>query len=87
MSQVRVLGIVLFVVGLWVFLAPFMGPVVHWYYVQPPSAMSAMHRAFGMNMYAAVVNQATVFYNFLPGVVLILIGLYQAFSGQTRVTP
>jgi len=42
----------------------------------------------GMSSNAVVVNRAIVFFNFLPGMVLILIGIYHIFSGQTsRFTP
>jgi hypothetical protein len=86
MSRVRVLGIVLFLIGLWVFLAPFIGPAMHMAYAQT-STGSMMHMGTGMMANAVLVNLAVVFFNFLPGVVLIMLGLYLAFNGQTRVTP
>ncbi len=83
MQRVRVLGIVLFVLGLWVFLAPFIGPVMHLYYTPPPTGMMNMARMAGMSARVVVVNQAMVFFNFIPGVALILIGIYHLFSGRT----
>ena len=89
MQRVRALGIVLFVLGLWVFLAPFIGPVMHLYF-SPPTMMGMQHMGGmgGMSSNAVVVNPAMVFFNFIPGMVLILIGVYHIFSGQTsRFTP
>lgn len=87
MMRVRVLGIVLFVLGLWVFLAPFIGPAIHLYLTPPPAmGMSMMHMGTGMTSNTVVVNRAMVFFNFLPGLVLILIGVYNIFRGQINVT-
>jgi len=87
MQRVRILGIVLFVLGLWVFLAPFIGPVMHLYFSPPTMSMGMQHMG-GMSSSVVVVNPAMVFFNFIPGMVLILIGIYHIFSGQTsRFTP
>lgn len=83
MSRIRVLGIVLFVVGLWVFLAPFAGPAMHLYLSPPPMSTGMMHMGGGMMTNAVVINKAMVFFNFLPGLVLILLGVYNVFSGRT----
>ncbi len=85
MQRVRVLGIVLFVLGLWVFLAPFIGPVMHLYFSPPTMSMGMQHMGGmgGMSSNAVVVNPAIVFFNLLPGMVLILIGIYHIFSGKT----
>lgn len=77
MQRVRILGVILLLVGLWVFLAPVVGPLIHLYYTPPPMQMG------GMNANAVIVNQAMVIFNFLPGVILILIGIYLLFSGKT----
>ena len=87
LQRARVLGIVLFLVGLWVFLAPFTGPAMHMAYAQTATSSGMMHMGAGMMANAVVVNQAIVFFNFVPGVILIMLGLYYSFNGQTRVTP
>lgn len=80
MRQVRILGVILLLVGLWVFLAPFVSPVIHLYYTPPP--MDMMQTA-GMNANAVIVNRAMLIFNFLPGVIVILVGIYHLFSGKT----
>ncbi len=82
MRRIRILGAVLFLIGLWVFLAPFIGPAMHLYLIPPSMSMGMSHMG-GMNANAVVVNQAMVFFNFLPGAVLILIGIYLVFIGKT----
>ncbi len=82
MSRVRVLGVILFIIGLWVFLAPFIGPAMHLYLIPPPVNMGMSHMS-GMNANAVVVNQAMVFFLFVPGAILMLIGIYLIFSGRT----
>jgi len=87
MVRVRALGIVLFLLGLWVFLAPFTGPAMHLYLTPPPAmSMGMMHMGTGMMNSTVVVNRAMVFYNFLPGLALILIGVYNIFRGQISVS-
>jgi hypothetical protein len=73
----RILGVIILLVGMWVFLAPVIGPLIHLYYTPPPMEMG------GMNASGATINQAMVIFNFLPGVVLILLGIYLLFSGRT----
>ncbi len=86
MRRVRVLGVVLFLLGLWVFLAPFIGPAIHLYLIPPSMHMGTMHMGGGMMMNAVVLNQAMVFFNFLPGVILILLGIYHIFKGPSSVS-
>lgn len=81
MQRVRILGIVLFLIGLWVFLAPFIGPVMHLYLVSP--AMSGGMHMGGMGANAVVVNPAMTAFDFVPGAILVLIGVYLIFSGKT----
>ena len=85
MQHARILGIVLFLIGLWVFLAPFIGPVMHLYLTPPPMQTGMMHMggASSMSANAVVVNPAMVLFLFLPGAILILIGIYYIFSGKT----
>mgnify|MGYP001270435049 CR=1 FL=1 len=85
MRRLRVLGIALFVIGLWVFLAPFIGPAMN-LYLDPPArtGMGMIHMTgTGMNSTVVVVNTAMVFFLFLPGAALMCIGLYFIFSGRT----
>lgn len=82
MRRIRLLGIVLFVLGLWVFLAPFIGPVMHLYLTPPPMHMTGTMHMGGMDANAVVLNPAMVAFNFLPGLLLILIGIYHIFSGK-----
>ena len=85
MQHTRILGIVLVVLGFWVFMAPFIGPVLHLYLTPPPMHMGGtMHMggATSMNSTVVVVNQAMVFFDFLPGATLMLIGVYLVFSNQ-----
>jgi len=56
-------------------------------YAQTATSSGMMHMGAGMMANAVVVNQAIVFFNFVPGVILIMLGLYYSFNGQTRVTP
>jgi len=86
MRRVRVLGVVLFLLGLWVFLAPFIGPAIHVYLVPPTMHTTMMHMGAGMMTNAVVINQAMVFFNFLPGVILILLGIYHIFKGPVSVS-
>jgi len=87
MLRVRVLGIVLFLLGLWIFLAPFTGPAIHLYLTPPvTTGMSMMHMGTSMTTNTVVVNRAMVFFNFLPGLALVLIGVYNIFRGQINVT-
>ena len=85
MSRVRILGLILFLVGLWIFLAPFVGPAMHLNYVPPTTSTSPMHMAGmgGLSTNAIVVNRAMFFFNFVPGAALVLVGIYLIFSGQT----
>jgi len=87
MQRARILGIVLFLIGLWVFLAPFIGPAIHLSLI-PPVASSGMHMGGmgGMNANAVVLDRAMVFFNFLPGVILTLLGVYYIFKGEVTVT-
>jgi len=39
-----------------------------------------------MTTNTVVVNRAMVFFNFLPGLALVLIGVYNIFRGQINVT-
>ena len=88
MRRVRILGVVLFILGLWVFLAPFIGPAIHLYLSPPPMSTGMMHIGSGMMSNAVVLNQAMVFFNFLPGLILIPLGIYLIFSGRTSpITP
>jgi hypothetical protein len=84
MQKARILGIVLFLIGLWVFLAPFIGPVMHLYLV-PPAMSGGMHMGGmgGMGANAVVVNPAMTAFDFVPGALLVLIGVYLIFSGKT----
>ena len=85
MTRVRVLGIVLFVLGLWIFMSPFIGPVMHLYFSPPAMHMGMQHMSGmgGMSSNAVVVNRALLFFNFLPGLVLMLVGIYQIFSNRS----
>lgn len=85
MQRVRILGIVLLLLGLWVFLAPFIGPVMHMYFSPPPmqGSMSHMGGMGGMNTNMVVVNPAIVAFVFFPGAILMFIGIYLTFSGNT----
>ncbi|GAC1342165.1 MAG: hypothetical protein NVSMB27_00670 [Ktedonobacteraceae bacterium] len=85
MSRVRILGVVLFLVGLWIFLGPFIGPMMSLYYVPPAMSSSAMHMAAmgGLSTNAVVVNRAMLFFNFVPGALLVIVGVYLVFSGKT----
>ncbi|GAC1350474.1 MAG: hypothetical protein NVSMB27_33330 [Ktedonobacteraceae bacterium] len=88
MRRVRILGAVLFILGLWVFLAPFIGPAMHLYLSPPPMHMGMTHMGTGMMSNAVVINQAMVFFNFLPGLILIPLGIYLLFSGRNSpITP
>lgn len=83
MQHTRILGIVLTLIGFWVFMAPFIGPVFHLYLAPPPTNMAGMmHMGTGMNATAVIVNRAMVFFDFLPGVILMVIGIYLIFSNQ-----
>ena len=84
-QHTRILGIVLVILGFWVFMAPFIGPVLHLYLTPPPMHMTGTMHMGGvtsMNAITVVVNRAMVFFDFLPGVVLMFIGIYLAFSNQ-----
>ncbi|MHB8596285.1 MAG: hypothetical protein ACYDER_05680 [Ktedonobacteraceae bacterium] len=85
MTHVRVLGIVLFVLGLWVFMSPFIGPVMHLYFSPPAMQMGMQHMGSrgGMNSNAVIVNRAILFFNFLPGLVLMVVGIYQIFNNRS----
>ena len=85
MTRVRVLGIVLFVLGLWIFMSPFIGPVMHLYFSPPAMSMGMQHMGGmgGMSSNAVVVNRAILFFNFLPGLVLMLVGIYQIFNNRS----
>lgn len=77
----RWLGAALFVLGIWVFLGPFIGPAMHLYFVMPSASAMGMKAGGTMgNMNAVVVNPGMVFFNFLPGVVLTMTGLYRLFA-------
>ena len=80
MRRVRILGVILLLVGLWVFLAPFVGPVIHLYSTPPPTGMM---QTAAMNANDVIVNRAMLIFNFLPGVILMLVGIYHLFSGKT----
>ena len=87
LGQLRALGIVLFVVGLWIFMAPFIGPVLGLYLAPPPApAMGMSHMAGAMGSPVVTVNRAMVFFDFLPGGLLMLSGLYYAFRTPSRET-
>lgn len=76
----RTLAVVLGVIGLWLFLAPFLGPVIGLPIV-PAMSSSMMHMGMRMgNMPTVTVNRAMVFFNFIPGIILMLVSLYYLFE-------
>lgn len=76
----RITGGLILALGLWIFLFPFVGPVFGLYLAPPPMhmGMSSM-RGMGATP-TVIVNQAMVFSNFLPGVILSMIGIYHLFK-------
>jgi hypothetical protein len=74
----RIPALVVLVLGLWIFLAPFLGPVVGLYLSPPPMRMGGMPMRMGMTT-AITINRAMVFVDFIPGVVLSVIGVYYLF--------
>lgn len=80
LNHLRALGIVLVVIGFWIFMAPFVGPLLGLYLAPPPAAgMGMSHMASAMGGPVVTVNRAMVFFDFLPGAILMIAGIYYAF--------
>lgn len=76
----RVAGAVILILGLWVFIFPFVGPAFGLYLSPPPmGGMGSKMVAMGLTK-TVIVNQAMVFSNFLPGLVLGMVGVYHLFK-------
>ena len=65
--------------GLWIFLFPFVGPALGFPLASNPMSTGAHMAGMGMTP-TVIVNHAMVFSNFLPGLVLGMIGTYQLFK-------
>ncbi len=78
----RILAGVIFLIGLWLFLAPFIGPAIG--LPLAPASMGGMsHMGMRMgNMPTVTVNRAMVFVNFIPAVILMMAGLYELFRSR-----
>ena len=81
----RVTGALILALGLWIFLFPFVGPVFGLYLATRPMSAGSHMGSMGMTP-SVIVNQAMVFSNFLPGVVLGMIGTYHLFKERVGVT-
>lgn len=77
----RIVAGVIFILGLWIFLFPFTGPVMGLSLVPAAQHMGMMHMGGNMgNTPVIVVNRAMVFSNFIPGALLMCVGVYALFS-------
>lgn len=82
----RILAGVIFLIGAWLFLAPFVGPAIGLPLVPAPMAgMSHMGMRMG-SMPTVTVNRAMVFVNFIPAVILMMAGLYELFRSRPTAT-
>jgi len=78
----RTLAVIMALLGLWLFLAPFLGPTIGLPLVPAPSGTMMNMGTHMSASHMVMINRAMVFFNFIPGLILLLVGMYYIFREQ-----
>jgi len=74
----KVVAALILVMGLWLFLGPFLAPVIG-ISTQPTQSAPAMAGMAMPPKKAIVIDRSTLVFNFIPGPILVLIGVFYLF--------
>jgi hypothetical protein len=81
----RTLVAIVGLIGLWLFLAPFLGPVIGLPFIPHMNQMNMGMQMSGMASTPAVtINRAMVFFNLVPGVILMITSIYFLFQRRPQ---